>query len=66
MNEELLHCFRCGARDVEVNDLGGDKVKCPDCGERSLMTTVEALDLLNDLYLKGNFSITKRRKVDDT
>ena len=53
------HCFRCGTTNVVT-----DGVTCPDCGEPSLYTLIEALDMLNDLYVKGGFSIAKRRREE--
>lgn len=47
-------CFRCGYVDTdESTDVSESGIaRCPECGEKSLMTLGTALDLLNEIYLK--------------
>jgi len=50
-------CYRCGAQAGEytVNDMG--MAVCGNCGEPSVVTFQQALDTLNDLYLRhGKFT----------
>lgn len=47
-------CFRCGTK-VKVQDDLIRPPSCPDCGSGYFLTHQEALDILNDLYLKKKF-----------
>lgn len=49
-------CFRCGeiGGDFELDEQGF--CICSSCGERSIVSFQQALDLLNDFYLH-NFNI---------
>lgn len=53
--EQVYGCFRCGKMMGEVKeDMHG--YTCGECGERSVVTFTNTLDILNDLYLKGDIS----------
>lgn len=56
--EQVYGCFRCGELmgDIrEAND--GYHYICENCGEVSVISFVNALDILNDLYIKGDLSL---------
>lgn len=50
------HCFRCGAINSKVHE---SETLCEQCGEESLYTLIEALDKLNDLYVRGLFRLRR-------
>ena len=55
IQEEVVYgCFRCGHKQVANDDLIRP-TSCEDCGSPHLFTYQEALDLLNELHLKGKF-----------
>lgn len=47
-------CFHCGTKVEAPDDLIRPAL-CEDCGWPHLLTHQEALDILNDLYLKKKF-----------
>jgi hypothetical protein len=47
-----LTCYSCGAEDPNYSIEEYQRV-CEECGEPSVMTVEEVIDLLNDLRLKG-------------
>tara|TARA_R110002051_G_scaffold298215_1_gene365017 strand:- start:207 stop:419 length:213 start_codon:yes stop_codon:yes gene_type:complete len=52
-----FYCYRCGnSSDVGIEF---EISKCKDCGEEGLLSIITALDLLNDLHLKGLLPSTK-------
>lgn len=56
MNEELYGCYRCGTINGNLRDMELDgRQKCGECGEDAIITFQEAMDALNDAYLKGIF-----------
>jgi DNA-directed RNA polymerase subunit RPC12/RpoP len=52
--EIMYGCFRCGTQ-VEAPDDLIRPACCESCGSPYLITYQEALDLLNDLFLKKKF-----------
>lgn len=57
--EEIRYgCFRCGHQIDALDDLIRPS-SCPECGKEYLLTYQEALDILNDLYLKEKFKPIK-------
>lgn len=54
MLPNIYGCFRCGEINGEISqDEETLVVSCQSCGEDSIVTFQQALDLLNDFYLKG-------------
>jgi hypothetical protein len=49
-----MQCFRCG--ETDERGLEEDRI-CGSCAETSMLTTTEAFDMLNKLYLEGTFSL---------
>jgi len=48
----MYGCFRCGEQDVEYTE-EDYKRTCGSCGESDCIVSLqEALDLLNDIYLR--------------
>jgi len=53
--EEIMYgCFMCGVRVSAPDDLIRPTC-CEECGNPYLITYQEALDIINDLYLKKKF-----------
>lgn len=50
-------CFRCGIIEGPVDYDAQDTPICGACREPAIVNFIEALDLLNDLYLKGLFEL---------
>lgn len=57
-------CFRCGFEEYREDD-DGTILRCPDCGEKSLISFLTACDILNDLYLRGQLNINNYENLDD-
>jgi DNA-directed RNA polymerase subunit RPC12/RpoP len=58
-------CFRCGTK-VSVEDDLIRTSHCEDCGSVYLITYQEALDILNDLFLKKKFKPQVLVENDDS
>ena len=53
----LYGCIRCGEIGGDISQNTHGHYVCGSCGETSIVGFVQALDLLNDLYLKGVIGI---------
>jgi len=51
-------CFRCGkvAGDVRKDSEEGPWI-CEECGESGIVTIPQALDIINDFYLREEFTL---------
>lgn len=49
---QLYGCFRCGKIMGKLHRLVDDHLICGECNENGIVSFVQALDLLNDHYLK--------------
>ena len=47
-------CYRCGETEGEVLKLEDGIYSCGGCGELSVVTFVQALDMLNSLHRQGH------------
>ena len=47
---QLYGCFRCGKVMGDIKKLDDGHVQCGNCGEQSIVTFIQALDILNDYY----------------
>lgn len=47
-------CFRCGTLGGAWYEIDGGVRSCCECGEPGILTLQQALDMLNDIYLKHN------------
>ncbi len=65
----MYGCFRCGAKLDEDDLVPDDDVYlgvCPECGEDSVMSVTSAMDIINDLYLKGLYDpLVGRESVEE-
>lgn len=52
--KKLYACFRCGEIGGDVRQ-DGEHFTCDCCGENGLVTFIQALDILNDFYVNGQF-----------
>ena len=54
--EQIYGCFRCGELmgDIREGDQGS---VCEGCGEAAIMTLQNSLDIINDLYLRGDLTV---------
>ena len=51
-------CYRCGEIDGEVEVYIDQSTKCCSCGTTGTVISFQtALDIINDLYLKGEMKI---------
>lgn len=50
-----MYCFSCGAAYEGTYEETFCIHKCIDCKERSVMSVLTAFDILNDLYIKGDW-----------
>ena len=48
MKNDITVCVRCGERNVDTSE------NCPECGEDSVLSLDEVVDLLNEIYLNTN------------
>lgn len=64
--EQIYGCFRCGEimGEVRESDLGIGFV-CESCGEKAVVTFTNTLDILNDLYLKGDIAFNGDDMLED-
>lgn len=57
MSADLIYiyaCFRCGHEPIGISTEDEDTIsKCPDCGDKGVVSAQMAYDILNKLYLKG-------------
>jgi transcription elongation factor Elf1 len=59
--EDIFGCFRCGTvRPTCDRNPDTDKIHCGVCGEISVVTFRQALDMLNALWLSN------RKQVDES
>ena len=49
--EDLMTCYNCGESEFAE----GDDRTCSECGHPSLLTVQEAMDIVNDMHLKGHY-----------
>ena len=54
--EQIYGCFRCGELMGEVTTVGKNHV-CGSCGEDSVISLLNSLDIINDLFLKGSLTL---------
>lgn len=61
----MYGCIKCGVinGDLRRDELMEDIVSCGECGAKTIITFQQALDLLNDLHLKGLLPVYE---VDET
>lgn len=52
-------CYRCGAINGPLKEWDEEQTRptCDECGESAIVTMQEAMDILNDLHLKGKWRI---------
>jgi hypothetical protein len=56
MNAKHIYgCYRCGELEGEVVKHEDGSYACGSCGELSVVTFVQALDMLNAFYREGHF-----------
>jgi DNA-directed RNA polymerase subunit RPC12/RpoP len=63
--ESIYGCFRCGAILADVEEGDDAFAKCSECGEHSVINFIHALDLINDLHLKGLVKIKQEETLED-
>ena len=51
-------CYRCGTIEGDFNEDENGVAICDHCGERSVVSFQQALDLLNDFHLSGHKILT--------
>ena len=49
----IYGCFRCGKINGDLTEDDDGVYLCGECGERSVLPFRGALDILNDMHLKG-------------
>ena len=54
--EQIYGCFRCGELMGDVTEVGHGHV-CGSCGEDSVISLLNSLDIINDLFLKGDLTL---------
>jgi len=56
--EQVYGCFRCGEVMGDIHEAeSGIGYVCESCGEQAVISFLNTLDILNDLYLKGDLSL---------
>ena len=60
-------CYRCGEIMGDVRETENHYgYTCESCGEQSVISFLNALDILNDLYLKGDLQFNEEDMyIDD-
>ena len=63
-NVDTWGCFRCGTINgpIHKHEVNGLWI-CDECGEDSVIGFITALDIINDMFLKGHFN--KMQAVDE-
>lgn len=57
-NSQIYGCFRCGAVMGEMEKEEDTAIyKCCECGEHSIVGFVQAMDMLNELYVNGELHL---------
>lgn len=54
--EQIYGCFRCGELMGDIREEGASTV-CDSCGEAAIMTLTNALDVMNEIYLRGDLTL---------
>lgn len=52
---QVYGCFRCGELMGDFTE-AGETLTCSGCGEEGIVSMVNALDMINDMYLKGHLT----------
>jgi len=56
--EQLYGCYRCGEIMGEIRESDSSTGwTCESCGEPAVMSFLNALDILNDLYIRGDLQL---------
>lgn len=55
--DNIYGCFRCGETQGTFTVMDDGIVRCEACQEKSVVTFLQALDILNDLYTRGQFTL---------
>ena len=50
---QIYGCFRCGVIQEDIEEDTSGFYKCCSCGEFGITSFVRALDIINDMHLKG-------------
>lgn len=55
---QVYGCFRCGIMMGDIKEApNGVGYICEGCGEQSVITFLNALDILNNMHLQGDLSL---------
>lgn len=60
----LYGCFRCGEINGDIKEDLDQRYICDNCGERGVVTFVNALDILNETYIRGYIDINHEMLLD--
>lgn len=55
--KSIYFCYRCGEINGDIKLTEYNEMLCGACGENSLLGITSAIDILNDLHLKGQLEI---------
>jgi len=62
--EQIYGCWRCGELMGEIRESEGSYgYICESCGEQGIVSFLNALDMLNDMYLKGDISPNEEEDI---
>lgn len=60
--EQIYGCWRCGkVMGALKEDDAGFRLICGECGENSVLSFINALDVINDLFVRG---ILEQEQID--
>lgn len=62
--EDTYGCFRCGALKPTCSQRD-EKVQCGECGEATVVTFRQALDMLNNLWLSNKNAVIDSMEYDE-
>jgi len=64
---KLYACYRCGEMMGEIRESEGVYgYICESCGEQGIVSFLNALDILNDMYVKGELHLNgEDQYIDD-
>lgn len=62
--ETIYGCFRCGSINGPLRDIQFIPI-CGECGERAIVTFRQAMDALNEMWLKVPKEINEAIRADD-
>ena len=64
--DQVHGCFRCGESQGIATVLEDGTVECGTCRERSVVTFLQALDILNELYTRGEFTLGREYSNEES